>query len=195
MRDDLATPEKTPAVDERVETGQDEARDASDWAKGRLIVFLRHGIAEERADAKPDEERSLTSEGHALMKEGARGLREVFPKARAIYSSPLLRAVQTALWVSRAYRSRIEIHTTDALLPAASDDVMTAFIASLQEGRAILVGHEPSMSAGVMALLELSGRTLELKKGGACAVRIGRDGEPSLEWLLSPRVLRRLSRS
>ena len=196
MEDDLATREETTAVDEPVQTVQDDMQDVADEARGRLVVFLRHGIAEERTEAKPDEERSLTPEGHTRMKRGALGLRKVFPKARAIYSSPLLRAVQTALWVSRAYRSRIEIHTTDALLPDASEDVLTAFIESLPESRVILVGHEPSMSAGMMALLEVSGRTLELRKGGACAVRIGGDdGEPSLEWVLSPRVLRRLSRS
>jgi len=184
----------TPA-DDPGETDRKETTDADDASKGRLIVFLRHGIAEDRTDAKPDEERSLTTRGHARMKDGARGLRRAFPKAQAIYSSPLLRAVQTALWVSRAFRGRIEIHTTDALLPETSEDGMTGFIESLPESRAILVGHEPSVSAGMMALLDVSGRPLQLKKGGACAVRIGSDDEPSLEWVLSPSVLRKLSRS
>jgi phosphohistidine phosphatase SixA len=190
----LVTREKANAVDGPA-TVQDETSDRGDSPKGQLIVFLRHGIAEERTDSKPDEERSLTAKGHARMKDGARGLRKLVPKAQAIYSSPLLRAVQTALWVSRAYRNRLEIHTTDALLPEASDEVMTAFIESLSESRAVLVGHEPSMSSGMMALAEVFGQPLVLKKGGACAFRIGAGGERSLEWLLSPRLLRRLSRS
>jgi len=39
-----------------------------------------------------DEDRSLTAEGHARMKQIARGLEQALPKANAIYSSPLLRA-------------------------------------------------------------------------------------------------------
>jgi phosphohistidine phosphatase len=188
----LATRHETAASNETGETAGVAMPDVNPGE--RLIVFLRHGIAEDRTGDKPDEERSLTQRGHARMKKGARGLRRAFPRARAIYASPLLRAVQTALWVSRAYRGRIEVHTTDALLPEASDEVMIAFIESLPEDAAILVGHEPSMSAGMMALAGVSGRPLELKKGGACAVRIGSDGQPSLEWVLSPRLLRRLSR-
>jgi phosphohistidine phosphatase SixA len=102
--------------------------------------------------------------------------------------------VQTALWVSRAWRSDIEIQTTDALLPEATDEVMVAFIESLPEERVVLVGHEPSMSAGMMALVGVSGQTLELKKGGACAVRVRSDGERSIDWLLPPGILRRLKR-
>jgi phosphohistidine phosphatase len=191
----LATREKSNAVEGSAATIQNDSPDRGDSSKGRLIIFLRHGIAEERTDSKPDEERSLTVKGHARMKEGARGLRNLVPKTEAIYSSPLLRAVQTALWVSRAFRSRVEIHTTDALLPEASDEVMTAFLESLRESRAVVVGHEPSMSSGLMALAMISGQPLVLKKGGACAVRMGSGGDRSIEWLLTPRVLRRLSRS
>ena len=72
----------------------------------RFIVLLRHGIAEDATPDKKDEDRGLTSEGHARMKQIARGLERALPKVQAIYSSPLLRAVQTALWVSKAYRSR-----------------------------------------------------------------------------------------
>lgn len=161
-------------------------------AEERLIVFLRHGIAEDPSAEKKDEDRGLTSEGHARMKEIARGLAEVLPKAEVIYTSPLLRAVQTALWVSKAYKSRVTINTTDALAPGAAPKQLLALLDSIEARRVIVVGHEPTLSTHMAALIGMDRGKLELKKGGCYAVRIAPDGTASLEWMLSPRVLRKL---
>ena len=163
-------------------------------ARDRFLVLLRHGIAEERTGEKPDEERSLTADGHARMKQISRGLEEIFPKAQAIYSSPLLRAVQTALWVSKGYRSRIKVHTTEALSPGADEKEFVEFIEGMKERRVVLVGHEPTLTDNMMALVKLKGpHRLELKKGGCYGVRLKSEGGAVLEWLLSPRILRRLT--
>lgn len=156
----------------------------------RFIVLLRHGIAEDPTPDKKDEDRGLTAEGHARMKEIARGLEAALPKAQAIYSSPLLRAVQTALWVSKAYRSRANVNTTDALSPAATPKQFLALIKSIQERRAVIIGHEPTLTAGLQALVGVDG--LELKKGGCYGVRLLPDGSALLEWMLPPRILRKL---
>ena len=163
-------------------------------AKEKFIVLLRHGIAEDKSADKKDEDRSLTSEGHARMKQIARGLEKVFPRAQAIYSSPLLRAVQTALWVSKGYRSRVKVHSVDELRPEVAYEEFRAFLDSLPEKRVIVVGHEPSLSDHFMKLIGIKGSDkVELKKGGSYGVRLRADGTAVVEWLLSPRVLRKLS--
>lgn len=158
----------------------------------RFIVLLRHGIAEDASAEKKDEERGLTSEGHARMKEIARGLTHALPKAQAIYASPLLRAVQTALWVSKGYKSRVNIYTTDALAPGASAKDFRSFMDSIAERRMIIVGHEPNLTSSMAALTGVDAAKLELKKGGCYGVRILGDGSATLEWLLPPRMLRKL---
>jgi phosphohistidine phosphatase SixA len=159
----------------------------------RFVVLLRHGIAEDPVDGRKDEDRSLTSEGHARMKQSSRGLERVLPKAQAIIASPLLRAVQTALWVSKAYRSRIAVQTSDALAPGASTKDFLALLASTPARRIVVVGHEPVLTACMRALTGLpSTPGLELKKGGCYGVRILPDGTGALEWLLAPKVLREL---
>src|SRR6185436_8489469 len=146
------------------ENGDDEEEGGP---RDRFLVLLRHGIAEDKTDAKPDEQRSLTSEGHARMKMIARGIERAFPKAQAIYSSPLLRATQTALWVSKGYRSRIKVNTTEALVPSASSADFLKFIQNLKDRRTIIVGHEPNLTDNLTALVGLqSGSGVELKKGG-----------------------------
>jgi phosphohistidine phosphatase len=161
----------------------------------RFIVLLRHGLAEDATPEKKDEDRSLTAEGHARMKEIALGLERALPKVQAIYSSPLLRAVQTSLWVSKAYRARVEVHTTDALAPDASSKQFRAFFAKVEERRAVIVGHEPNLTDNLRALLDLDRNdAIELKKGGCYGIRIGEDGRAVLEWMLPPRLLRKLGR-
>ena len=155
---------------------------------------MRHGLAEDAAEGKLDEERALTSEGHARMKQIAKGLERAFPKALAIYSSPLVRATQTALWVAKGYRSRVKVTTVEALRPGASTAEFRDFINSLEVRRAVIVGHEPNLSTNMMALIGLNaGRGVELPKGGCYGVSLRAGGNAVLEWLLSPRILRKLS--
>lgn len=165
--------------------------DEEEGQRDRFVVLLRHGIAEEPSAGKADEDRSLTAEGHARMKQIAKGLERAFPKAQGIYSSPLLRSVQTALWVSKGYRSRIKVNTTDALIPGASTNELVDFLKTIPERRAIVVGHEPNLSDNLMELTATAGH-VELKKGGCYGIRLKADGTAVLEWLLSPRILRKL---
>jgi phosphohistidine phosphatase len=161
--------------------------------RDHFMVLLRHGIAEDKTEGKPDEERGLTSDGHARMKQIAKGLEVAFPKAQIIYSSPLLRATQTALWVSKGYRSRVKVKTVDALKPGSSTKEFADFIKGIQERRAIIVGHEPNLSENLSRLVGLpTSDGIELKKGGCYGARLRPDGKAVLEWLLSPRILRKL---
>jgi phosphohistidine phosphatase len=175
-------PDASPADEE---SGEPQER-------GRFIVLLRHGVAEERSENQRDEDRSLTAEGHARMKQIARGLERAFPKANAIYSSPLLRATQTAMWVAKSYRSRITIANSEALAPGASKDQFLALVSTIRDKRFIVVGHEPSLSENLSALLGTT-TAIELKKGGCYGVRLDEDGTATLEWLLPPRLLRKLA--
>jgi phosphohistidine phosphatase len=67
-----------------------------------LIVLLRHGIAEDPAADVADDDRRLTRKGHRRMKVVARALARLIPNVDAIYSSPLVRAYETAEHVARA---------------------------------------------------------------------------------------------
>lgn len=160
----------------------------------RFIVLLRHGIAQERTGEKPDEERHLTTEGHARMKQIARGLAVILPRAQALYSSPLLRCIQTSLWVTKVYGKRLRIQSTDALRPGSEPSLIINTVKAIPERRVILVGHEPNLTATALLWAGLdSDDPLELKKGGCYGIRLSGDSA-HLEWVLPPRVLRRLAK-
>ena len=151
----------------------------------KFLVLLRHGIAEDPTPDKNDLDRELTSKGRRRMEAIAAGLARVFPEAEAIYSSPAVRAIQTAQPVAKEYG--LKIKKSDELAPGhpsrkLADEVSVDF--------AIFVGHEPTLSALMKDLTGTQGQ-IELKKGGCYGIAF--DGQAGrLEWMLSPRVLRRL---
>src|SRR5258706_7668086 len=61
------------------------------------LYLVRHGVAEERGDAWPDDaKRPLTDEGISRMRKVTRGLAELGVSLDLILTSPLVRARQTA---------------------------------------------------------------------------------------------------
>jgi phosphohistidine phosphatase SixA len=161
-------------------------------ANEKFIVLLRHGIAEAHGARENDDERVLTATGERRMKQIGRGLAKLFPKAEVIYASPLIRCVQTAKWVLKAYGSPTMMRTTDALKPGTSTDDIRALITTSEARHIICAGHEPSLSAAMLALTNMSSDgAIELRKGGCYGVRLLADGSARLEWMLRPRILRR----
>ncbi len=157
----------------------------------KFVVLLRHGIAEPHGARADDDARILTGTGNRRMKQIGRGLENRFPKAEVIYSSPLIRCVETAEWVEKAYES-ITFRTSDALKPDATVDDFRALVDSSAERRIICVGHEPNLSKTMLAVTKMSSDgEIELKKGGCYGIRLFNNGTAQLEWMLPPRVLRR----
>jgi phosphohistidine phosphatase len=156
-----------------------------------FVVLLRHGIAEEKGH-KEDSERRLTKKGIEAMEEIAPSLLSFFPKAEKLYSSPLIRCVETAAIVEEAFGGSLAIETTDALVPGATAHALRQLIAASGARRLICVGHEPTLSSMMLHLTQMSADDdIELKKGGCYGIRISADGNGRLEWMLSPKLLRK----
>jgi phosphohistidine phosphatase len=154
----------------------------------RFVILLRHGIAEPRG-SKPDEKRSLTTTGRQRLKEIGRALARIFPRPDAVYSSPLLRCTQSAEQLVKAYR-KLEFTTSEALRPDADPSKIRKLLETTKSQRVICVGHEPGLSAIMRELTKVEG-DFELKKGGCYGIRI-EGSDARLEWMLPPRVLRRV---
>ncbi|MEA2163357.1 MAG: phosphohistidine phosphatase [Thermoanaerobaculia bacterium] len=158
----------------------------------KFIVLLRHGIAEPHGAREDDDARILTKTGNRRMKQIGRGLAKYFPKAEAIYSSPLIRCIETAEWVEKAYGAAVHMKTTDALKPGADVEAFRALLAKIKENHIIFAGHEPDLSTTMLAITKMhADSTIELKKGGCYGLRLTADGSAHLVWMLPPRVLRR----
>ena len=157
-----------------------------------FIVLLRHGIAEPHGTRDDDDARVLTPKGNRRMKQIGRGLARYFPKAEVIHTSPLLRCIETAEWVEKAYGRGVSLRTTDALKPEAGVDAFRALIKETNARHIICVGHEPNLSTTMLAVTGMkAGGEIALKKGGCYGLVMAADGSAHLRWMLSPGVLRK----
>lgn len=167
-------------------------RTAANPQKPKLVILFRHGIAEEVAPDKADQDRSLTTNGHDRTKRAAKGLSKVVSHVDAIYSSPMLRALQTALWVTKAYKGKVKVQTSDELKPEGKPEEVRKLIDETDGHTILLIGHEPNLSRCLADLSGAHGLNVNLRRAGAVAVRIDHDGRAVLEWMLTPRTLRSL---
>jgi phosphohistidine phosphatase len=160
------------------------------------LYLIRHGLAEERGDAWPDDaRRPLTDEGLSRMRKAARGLARLGVSVEVVLSSPLVRARQTADIVAGGLDPRPSLVNVDSLAPGGS---YAAVIADLEKQarkvRIALVGHEPAMGE-LAARLIGSRHPIEFKKGAVCRIDIDDlppIGPGDLRWLLTSKILRAL---
>src|ERR1700682_3499287 len=162
------------------------------------LYLIRHGIAEERGDAWPDDgKRPLTAEGTSRLRKSVRGLVRLGVAFEVILTSPFLRARQTADVVASVYDPRPHIVTAESLAPGGSyHAAVTDLEKQARRTRIALVGHEPGIGE-LAARLGGCRPPLELKKGAICRIDVEAlppTGPGALRWLLTPRIMRNLRR-
>src|SRR4051812_50182589 len=85
------------------------------------LYLIRHGIAEERGDAWPDDaKRPLSEEGMTRMRKSMRGLARLELTIDVLLTSPLVRTRQTAEIVAAALDPKPAIVAVDSLAPGGS---------------------------------------------------------------------------
>jgi phosphohistidine phosphatase len=148
----------------------------------KQLWLLRHGEAVPHG-AKQDFDRELTPRGEHQARLAGRALARVGIEFTAVYTSPKIRARQTAELACEELGRSFE----EASVLAAGFDREDALELLLlhDEGAAILlVGHEPDFSQVVH---DLTGGRIDLKTGGIATVKV--DSSPELLVLLRPREI------
>lgn len=130
-----------------------------------------------------DDARGLDARGRTRFREQAQRLKALV-LLKGIFSSPLVRAVQTAEILAEALGLE-EVVIADVLAPAANTARKMAALAEAQGAGYALVGHQPSV--GEAAVLLSEGQTdSRFRKGAAMAFRPGTSGRPSPVWIADP---------
>jgi phosphohistidine phosphatase len=151
------------------------------------LWLLRHGEAVPH-ESKPDADRELTARGERQAIAAGRGLARLGLEFDACYTSPKVRARDTARLACRALN--IEPRDADSLADGFDrEDALELLLGHDDEARVLIVGHEPSFSRLVH---DLTGARIDFKKGGVAAVRV-ESGSPELLVLLRPRELESLA--
>jgi phosphohistidine phosphatase len=158
------------------------------------LYLIRHGLAEERGEAWPDDaKRPLTEEGMRRLRKIGRGLATLGVSFDVVVTSPLIRTKQTADILAGAFDPRPLIVVADALAPGGS---VPAVVGDLEKQarreRIAVVGHEPGIGE-LAARLAGSRHPFEFKKGAVCRIDVDAlppTGPGLLRWFLPPKIFR-----
>jgi phosphohistidine phosphatase len=161
--------------------------------------IVRHGVAEDESPRGGDAARKLTPAGRSKMRRIARGLRRLQVSVDTLFTSPMVRAAETAAILVADHGRLPEPKTLDALATGTpSLESIRALAREAKRGDLMIVGHEPGLSGIAAALLTGSadGMAIELKKGGVIALELDRMAprRATLLWMSTPRALRRVGR-
>lgn len=151
------------------------------------LYFLRHGIAEDRALAKPDFDRELVPEGYRKLDKLNARLSDFGVQPTVIYSSPKLRALQTAEHVATVLD--VDVEVDDRIANGFSLAVVQSLVNRHQRNDDLMfVGHEPTFSMTISDII--GGGEITLKKAALARVDLYRHQplEGSLVWLVAPKL-------
>jgi phosphohistidine phosphatase len=148
---------------------------------GGVQVFLvRHADAVDAAPHGVDAERHLTVAGRSAARAVGQRLRWYDCRPGAMWTSPLVRAVQTAELVALGLPWTGLIEAVPALAPGGDAHEVEALLRRQPvDGAVFLIGHEPDLS-GLGTLLTRSAAFPGLSKGEVARI----DGN-HLRWLFA----------
>jgi len=157
------------------------------------VYFMRHGDAgDKKLWQGADADRPLSPLGVERTTAAAKHFEHTGFRPTKILTSPLARARQTAEIVAGVLDVRDLVETDQRLDPSFD---MRAFRQVLKENadeeRLLLVGHDPSLSMVIEAVM--GGGSIILKKGGIARLDIESVSRASghLAWLDSPTLFSR----
>lgn len=140
------------------------------------VLVIRHAIAQDREDFKhfDDDLRPLTSKGKKEFEKVCKAYKKLYPDVKEFYTSSLLRATETADILKKKYKKNYKI--IEELRPECPSQELLKKIKNSKKDFVAIIGHEPSLSEFIgYAVTGKKKSIVEMKKGGACLLEIGRD--------------------
>ncbi|HEY3969201.1 MAG TPA: histidine phosphatase family protein [Planctomycetaceae bacterium] len=155
------------------------------------LWLVRHAVAADRDEFDgPDGERPLTSKGRRRFRRFCQCVVRQTATPEYIFSSPLVRAAQTARLLAKAYGlKKSAVQLTDLLAPGVDVGELLRFVRDLPADRIALVGHEPDMSTILAELV--GGGAFHFDKGFVAAIEFNSlplAGDGRLAWFVGPRL-------
>jgi phosphohistidine phosphatase SixA len=151
------------------------------------LILIRHADRE-YAPGIPDHEQLLTNKGIKDSKKLGQVIALHENNVVAVFSSPFLRAVQTAKYLLPYFQTLQEYRVVDvlALDPPESSTALRLLVESCREKSCIaLVGHKPSLE---QLVTDLCNEKVNLKKAHALCLELDDNlKQGRLLWSLGPK--------
>jgi phosphohistidine phosphatase len=152
------------------------------------IYLVRHAESVDRVPGMPDAARYLSARGRVSFREMARRFREAGALPTRMFTSPFVRAVQTAEILSETLQYDAEVAVALQLAPGFDVEGMNVVLDGFPGEREIaFVGHEPDLGDILTRLLSLP-RRYAMRKGSIAALDFPDTGNrvrADFAWLLA----------
>ena len=157
------------------------------------LFLVRHteAIDYETESVRNDEYRFITPKGRKIACGVFKSLKEEFSEIDKIFTSPYIRAVQTAEILASATKYKNDIEVANELLPSGSAGMLQQLLKRNSIfNSVVLVGHEPMMSMLVEVFTNKKRFELSFKKAGVCFIKYDLEtGQGILEWFFNPSLM------
>jgi phosphohistidine phosphatase len=151
-----------------------------------ILYLVRHAEAIERTGTMSDGDRYLTTKGRLAFRKIARRVRRAGIAPDVIFTSPLLRAVQTAEILAERLDHPGPVVVAKELSPGFDLRALRVLLSGAESpAEAAFVGHEPDLGILAAALLAVPGG-FPLRKGAVLALEAdgsARNGTAKFLWL------------
>jgi len=156
------------------------------------LYLIRHteAIDYETESVRSDEYRFITPKGRRIAINVFKMLKDEMIDLEKIFTSPLIRSVQTAelLAVTVKYKNDVEI-ANELTLSSTPDKILHLLKRNSIFKSIALVGHEPMMSNLVRIFSDRTDTEFSFKKAGVCYINMDLDkGKGKFEWYLNPKT-------
>jgi phosphohistidine phosphatase len=152
------------------------------------IYLVRHAESVDRIPGMPDAARYLSARGRVSFREMARRFREAGALPTRMFTSPFVRAVQTAEILSETLQYDAEVAVALQLAPGFDVEGLNVVLDGVPGEREIaFVGHEPDLGDILTRLLSLP-RGYAMRKGSIAALDLPDTGNrvrADFAWLLA----------
>lgn len=151
-----------------------------------IVVLMRHAHAIEGSAALADADRWLSGKGRKVARKVSAWLARPKRRPRAIWTSPLVRSVQTAEILAGACELVDTVSVAPELSPGRDPgDLLRVLSAHEGPSPIALVGHEPSLSLIATSLLS-DPSWGGFRKGGVLAVEWSGSGKAERLYAADP---------
>ena len=153
------------------------------------LYIIRHGKAEISSEMKPDEERELTEEGIPLVNNAAGKWKEFINTFDLVLSSPLKRAIQTAVIIKEVFDIKKDVVEVPSLLNGGTTQDLLNEVSSLRLKDIAMIGHQPDIANHISRLTSHSDINLKIPPAALAKISFKDKlaiGEGILEFLIPP---------
>ena len=152
------------------------------------LYIMRHGAAEDYAASRRDGDRALTPSGRERVRDVARALLQADEAPLLIFSSPLVRALQTAEIVAATVKIEGAVEIRREIAPGGTPMAFIQELSAKKSKRVMLVGHEPDLS-DLVARLAGAPPSQGMLKSMVVGVSVAEGGESKLRFIFDPKTL------